>query len=684
MRPRGLWRLLRTFLSGIAVCVFFQGAAGADEESRLAVLPPLAPSLADMTLEQLVSIEFQTVYSASRREQKTWEAPSSVSIVTRDEVQSFGYRTLAEVLRSAPGIYTTDDRYYSYLGMRGFSRPGDYNSRVLLLIDGHRANDNVYDSALLGQEALINVDDIERVEIIRGPASSLYGSSAFFGVINVVSRKGRHIDGVEASVEGGSLETFKGRISAGHRFASGWEAMVSGSYYDSRGHERLYYPEFAAPESNRGIAENLDSERAWHALSTLSYGNIVFSAAFNARTRGIPTASFGTHFNDPRSKTMDQAGYLDLKFERDFAADIHLLTRLGYHHYEYHGDYPYNYADPGDPPDLVMNRDDVDGDWWGLEAVATKPFFDRLTVTAGLEVRHNLKQEQINYDKTAPPTVYVNSDEESVVVGAYMQGDWAIRSNLIFSAGIRYDYYSTFGDTVNPRLGLVYQPWNPTTFKLLYGRAFRAPNAFETDYVSPGFSASDDLKAETIQTIETVWEQVLRDPLRTSASLFYYDVEDLISLDYSTASIRFKNIDSARAYGLELSAEGRWTNGYFARLSYTAQRAEDGNTGDELSNAPRHLAKLHGRVPLLGDRLQAGAEILYGGSVSAVQAGRVDDYWLVNLTLVSRRIIKGVEVSASIYNLFDRDYAVTGSEEHVQRTIPQNGRSFRIKLTYHF
>ncbi len=641
-------------------------------------------NLADLSIEQLMEVRVDSVSTASRREQKTWEAPASVSIVTRDEIKSFGYRSLADVLRSVPGLYTSNDRNYSYLGVRGFSRPGDYNSRVLLLIDGHRANDNIYDSALLGQEALVEADSIERVEVVRGPSSSLYGSSAFFGVINVITRRGASLNGVEFSGEGGSFETYKGRVSAGHKFESGLEYFLTGSYYDSQGQDRLFYPEFNSPSSNNGVAENLDYERAWHFLGHASWNDFTLSAGFNARTKGLPTAAFGGAFNDPRVQTLDRAGYVDLKYEHEFANELRLSARLDYHRYDYQGTYPYDTAEPGDPPALAFNKDDVTGEWWSAEVLATKRFFDCVTVTGGTELRHNFSQDQANFDEGSPRTFYVNDHSSSYIVGVFGQADVAIRTNLIFSTGLRYDHYSTFGNTLNPRLGLMYQPWRPTTFKLLYGRAFRAPNAYELNYVAPGYAANPNLDPETINTYEVVWEQAVHQALRLTASGFYYQVDGLLSLDSSGPLLTFRNLNNAQAFGTELAAEGRWTGGWLARASYTAQRAEDSDTGDELSNAPRHLAKFHLRVPLIKDHLFAGAEVQYVGSVKAVQSGRVDDYWVASATLLSRELVKGLEISASIYNLFDQRYAVTGSEEHIQRVLPQDGRSFRVKLTYKF
>ena len=104
-------------------------------------------SLADLSIEQLMEVRVASVYGASKHEQKVTQAPSSVSIVTAEDIRRFGYRTLVDALRGIRGLYVSDDRNYPYLGIRGFLRPGDYNTRVLVTIDGHRMNDNIYDGA---------------------------------------------------------------------------------------------------------------------------------------------------------------------------------------------------------------------------------------------------------------------------------------------------------------------------------------------------------------------------------------------------------------------------------------------------------------------------------------------------------------------------------------------------------
>jgi outer membrane receptor for ferrienterochelin and colicins len=138
-------------------------------------------------LEQLLGIEIQSVFGASRFLQKSTEAPAAVTVITADEIWRYGWRTLADVLRSVRGFYVTDDRSWAYVGVRGFQRTGDYNTRILLLIDGRRTNDNIYDQALVQEDFLVDLAEVERIEVIRGPSSSLYGSNAFSGVINIVT-----------------------------------------------------------------------------------------------------------------------------------------------------------------------------------------------------------------------------------------------------------------------------------------------------------------------------------------------------------------------------------------------------------------------------------------------------------------------------------------------------------------
>ena len=162
-----------------------------------------------------MTIEVQSVFGASRYLQRITEAPASVTIIDAEEIWRCGYQTLADALAMVRGFYVSSDRRYSFIGTRSFQRPGDYNTHVLLTVDGHRINDNIYDQATIEEASLIALDDVERIEVIRGPSSSLYGSNAFFGVVNVVTRSGRHLGGLEAAAEAGTFGRRGARVAWG-------------------------------------------------------------------------------------------------------------------------------------------------------------------------------------------------------------------------------------------------------------------------------------------------------------------------------------------------------------------------------------------------------------------------------------------------------------------------------------
>lgn len=651
-------------------------------------------SLADLPLEQLANIEVPSVVGASKYEQKVTQAPASVTILTSDEIKKFGHRTLAEALQSVQGLYVGNDRNYTYLGMRGFSRPGDYNTRFLLLIDGHRANDNIYDSAYVAQDSLVDIDLIERIEVIRGPGSSIYGSSAFFGVINIVTKRGRQLDGAEVSGEIGSFDSYKGRFSYGKRFENDLEFLLSGSWFESAGQTELYYPEFddrisSDPRArNYGTVNRADEEYARTLFGSLGWHGLTLAGAFNEREKNVPTAAFETVFSDGNFDTTDWRGYLDLRYQGDLGQRTRLSARLFYDYYRYDGIYPYDYTTPPEPPEVTFNKDYVRGEWAGTEWQLTHRLFDRHTLVAGVEYRENFSMIQENYDDVDPPYYYAQEANTGRVVGTYAQAEFVILTNLLVNAGLRYDHYDSFGGTVSPRFALIYSPWERSTFKALAGQAYRAPNVYELYYFMEGYqNANPDLEPEKVQTYEVVYEQYLPANLRLSLSAYIYQIEDLISQrsfdQDGTTVLYFDNLDRIHAKGLELELEHRLPQGLLARASYAIQRAEE-DTGAELSNSPRHLVKAGLIAPLYQDKLFASAECQYYSGVKTLQGHQTDGTVLVNFTVFSQKLVKGLEVSAGVYNLFDQELPLPGSGEHLQDVILQDGRSFRAKLTYRF
>jgi iron complex outermembrane receptor protein len=665
-----------------ALFVLLTGSGMAQIEGSSQSAEPI-PDLSGLSLKELQQLTIDSVYTASKYQQKTTEAPASVTIVTSSEIERYGYRTLAEILRSVRGFYITYDRNYSFLGARGFARPGDYNTRLLLLIDNHRVNDIIFDGALIGTEFPLDVDLIDRIEIIRGPSSSLYGTNAFFGVVNVITKRGGDLDGATASGELASFGTQRGRVTYGKKFPKGVEMLLSSTFYGSQGQRNLFFKEFNDPATNHGIAENADSDGFVNSFGKFSFRDFTFHGLYGSREKAIPTASFGTVFNDSRTRTIEKRGYFDLQHERAFSNQWELNSRLYYDRYGYDGDYIYESEDENSP--LTINRDLARGNWWGSEFKASRRLKAKHNLTLGAEYRHNFQQDQANYDENTFP-MYLDDQRSSRNWALYVQDEYAISKKLILNAGLRLDRYDTFGSTVNPRLGLIYSPSSRTTVKLLYGHAFRAPSFYELFWWQKGASkANPRLNPETIRTPELVLEQRIGRHFRFSAAGFHYGISDLIiqQTDPVDDLLVYQNIDRIRTKGFELELEGKSPGGLEGRISYAFQSSKNLQTGRTLRNSPDQVAQFNLAIPV-GHRIFAGFAAHYVGKRATGAGNYTDAAFVSDLTLFRRRVTRNVNLSASVHNLFNENYSHPGSEEHVQDSIRQDGRTLRVKLTIDF
>jgi outer membrane receptor for ferrienterochelin and colicins len=637
-----------------------------------------APDLAEASLEELSNIQ---VYSASKHMQSTHDAPSSVTVVTADEIQKYGYRNLADILRSVPGFYVTYDRDYTFVGVRGFGRLGDWNSRILVLIDGHRINNNVLGQAMLGNEFLVDVDMIERVEFVLGPSSSLYGANAFFAVINVITRTAQQVKDWELSFQTGSFGTYEGRATYGHQF-QGLGVLLSGTFYDSQG-QTLFFPEFDSPATNNGITSDTDYESYKHILAALTFHGFTLQGLFSTREKIVPTAYFGAVFNDPADFNVDSHQYLNLGYQH-LIGKWKLDTHTSYDQARLQGPVPEMPQVAGEP--IVLDTFSFRGNWWTAEANVSRDLFERNHITLGSEIRDNLRQDQ--GDLLNPPNVFTPDLNSSLITAFYVQDELAITSRLTFNAGLRYDHYSTFGGTTNPRLALIYRPAQKTALKLLYGKAFSAPDAYET---APDFGSfyDDNLKLlpEHIKSLEARVEQGLGRYFQLSSGVYRNRIDDLITLVSNPVdqNFQYQNAGSAQATGMDVEFIGRATNGLQGKAAFDYVDAHDDSTGTPpLDNSPRHMAKLNAIVPLLHQQLFASFEGQFLGRRLTLLQDSLSSYQVFNFTLLGHTLGKHLDAAVSVFNVLDKKYFDPGRPEDPEDAIQQDGRSFRIKLTGRF
>jgi len=650
--------------------------------SLLCTLTALAqqatPDLGDASLEELANIQ---VYSASKHLQLASEAPSSVTVITGDEIQRYGYRTLADILRSVRGFYVTFDRRYSYLGVRGFGRLGDWNNRILVLIDGHRINNAEYDQALLGDEFPLDIDLIERVEIARGPGSSLYGSNAFFAVINVISRKPSQVKGLELSFEPGSFDTYRGRATWSGRF-QGVEMLLSGSVLSSGGQD-LFFPEFNNPANNNGIAAAAtDGNNSIRTLAVFNYRGLTAQVLFSTRDKHVPTGAFGNAFNDPRHQSVDNQEYLDLSYQRSLGEKWQLFARTAIDQTRLTS--PNATPIPGGG--IALNKFFSHSDWWTGEMRLSRTLLEKHKVTFGAEVRDNLREEQGFF--VAPINTTFVSNTSNWIAAVYAQDEFSITSKLTLNAGLRHDRYYGVSGTTNPRLGLIYHPWTRTSLKMLYGTAFRAPNPSEMYAGISGFFVDNpQLSPETIRSFEAVVEQGLGQRFTLSGSVFQNRIKNLITVEFDSGSglLINRNSQKAIATGVEVELAGKFVSGWQGAVSFTHVDSDDGGPADlELSNSPRQLAKLNLIVPLMRKWLFAGLEGQYTGPRHTLDGNTLGGFQVFNINLLGFVLDHHLDLSTGLYNVLDKRYSDPGRPEHVQDAIQQDGRNFRIKITGRF
>ncbi|HEV2489105.1 MAG TPA: TonB-dependent receptor [Candidatus Acidoferrales bacterium] len=669
---------LHRFLSG-AVWLFFA--------SGLCVMPargqqPQPPDLSGMSLEELANLKVETVYGASKFLQKAADVPSSVTVVTAEGIHKYGYRTLADILRSVPGFYVIYDRNYTYVGVRGLSRPGDYNARILFLLDGHRLNDNIFDGVLVGTEFPVDMGLIERIEIVRGPSSSVYGAGAFIAVINVVTKRGRDLNSLELSSAAGSWSSYKERVSYGKRFDSGLETLFSGTLYNSEGHGSLFFPEFNSPATNNGFAMNADGDQAYSTFADIIYKDFDIHFVQASRTKQIPTASFGTVFNDPSTQTTDALAYVDAQYRHVFGS-WETLARVSYDWYGYNGTYIYDYTNKGVPP-YTVNKDVANGDWVDMQWDASHLFFKRHDVTFGSEYRQDLRQHQANYD-VQPFVSYLDDHRSARSWGLYMQDEFRLHRMLALVGGLRSDWDQKSGNTLSPRLGLIFNPTSTTSIKASYSRAFRAPNSYENFYAdSTGAAGNPSLQPETIRSYELDLDHQFGKRFQGSIAGYDNRIFGLIEqqINPGTGKPVYGNSGNIRTKGIELEWSAKWPAGVEWAISHSIQSSRDLLTGDVLTNSPKQLAKTNLSVPFARQMVFANLEAQYTGERRTIAGTELGGFLLVNATLLTGRLNKNFDLSFSLYNLLNKQYAESGGIEHVETSIPQDGRSFRVKFVY--
>ena len=621
------------------------------------------------------------VVAAERQLTRVHDAPASITVLSAEEIRGFGWVTLSEALQFVRGLYISSDRDYDTIGVRGFSTPGTYNNHVLVLSDGHVTNELSLGQGFVGRDFDSDLSDVERIEVVRGPGSVLYGSAAFFAVINVVHKQpalGAHAS-VNTFVGSQGENTGSATLGAARE---GWSVQARGAGVDISGE-----PVFLEPGMSGAGANGADGERAGHLDLRARGGDFALAASYNDRLKDIPTAPFDTIFGAGGTNTRDRRGFAELSFDHAFESGLGVDGRVSYDAVRYRGNWNYQVG-PG--------TDGSDQDWVTGEARLRLPTFLGNNVFVGSEMQDRYRVDIYSFTPGAPvfdnrPGNPQGLPDSERIVSVYGGDDLRLGSRLQLDAAIRLDdYLDSFGMVVNPRLALIAEPYAGGTTKLLYGTAFRAPGFYERYFKDSGYSQIQavDLQPEHVMTGEIEHTHQLNDDTSLLVSGYWSRIENLIGAQpVAGGLIQFQN-SAGLVHSAGVEAELRWQPQPGALLSiWYAYARVRGSSGSRLPNSPEHTGALRALIPVVPRLLSFSTAVAYGSPRQTV-VDATDPVQLAGETLNWNVGLSGeyspwrLRYGAYAEDLLDQRVNLPGGAEIPTQghLVPQLGRTLRLQL----
>jgi outer membrane receptor protein involved in Fe transport len=657
-----------------------------DALARLALIPlalVAAPaSAAEPGVDDFASLLSEPVYGSSRLagaskyDQDLGDAPSLVYVRTAGEIRAQGYRTLADVLESIPGVHLRHDRAYTYVGVRGVNPPGDYSARLLVLIDGVRVNEAIYDSATLGREFPLDIGLIERVEFIPGPGSALYGSNAVLGVVNVITRAPSQRPGLNAAIEGSGGGRGKFALTWGGD--AGPVRLLVGAAVERSDGRDLYFPEFDAPQTNDGWAVGQDGERIDKLHLKARWSDWTFAAQLSDREKRDPTGSYGTIFNT-RSDSSDRYALANLTYGRALGPQRELHGRIGVARYLYAG-----YGRYDQEGLVVPSVTRSEAEWIAGELRHVWSGWTGHRVLVGLEFQDNRQQAISSADLEPAPYVYSDLRLQSTRYSLFVNDEWQPAPDWRLNLGLRVDRRLDGEVTTTPRAALSWTPVPQWTLKLVRGSAFREPNISETRYTDGLQLPNTLLRVESLTSTEVAALWRPRPEVELSVALHDLRIEDLITLvGLPDGSQQYQNLGAVRSRGVQ--AEATWEPGAGVqwRASWSRQQARDAD-GAPLSDAPLSLFKMAVTAPLPWAGTRIGANLERVGTRRTLAGAELPPYAQLNLQLNHAPPGQRWSLGLGVVNLTNRQYADPAGPEHLQDTLAQDGREFVVRAGWSF
>lgn len=648
-----------SLLIGITGASFAQEKTSSDVNNQLLLEELLRQPIKQVPRDVEVS-------TASRFAQSAAQAPSTTYIITADEIAHFGFRSMADIVSALPGLFTITNGADIFIGARGLGRPGDLNSRILILIDGMRMNENVYDAGLIGEDFFLDVDLIERVEFTPGPGSALYGNNAFLGVLNVFPKRVDKLAGLGMRSTIDSKGVRQLRSSWAYRADDGWDAWIAASI-SNQAHKPLSYD---APIDLISPLRERFWSKAKRIFSSVNVGDWTFHAGASEMRNGFAGEQISeapVAFEQAIVSSENQ--FLSLTHERSLDPNWDLFLGVSAKRSVYQVRSPFTNLETSKHTEFVTTSL---GRWSNWEMRLSTRRWNNHNVMMGMEYQHDADQRiDASVIDEFPVFSFVGKNRR---LGLFIQDEWQLSSTQRLLLGLRRDSSRVADPRVNPRLSWIWDRSSDSRLKVMYGSAFRAIHLNE--FATNSSWEMPLAKPEHIKTLEGVWEQTIHPQLQFRASLYTSRIEDLIDLNQVDLPI-YENSPTLKSVGAELELERRWDRGSRLRAALSLQRTHD-VSGRDITNSPHAMLKLLYTQPIIGEQLQwSWQSLALTRRLTNTQV--LPGYVLNNVNLLWRPNLK-LDVSLGVYNIGNRrvfDYLQPNFAP-----IKKEGRTVQLSFTW--
>lgn len=618
-------------------------------------------------LSKLTNLLNTKINGASRFDQNLYEINGSANVIDFNNIRQFGFRNPAEALLSFAGNYLSYERDYRYMGVKGIARPGDFNSRILLLSDGIRLNDPLYDAALIGNESQIDIDWIKKIEFVSSPGSAQFGANAILGVANMVNFTGADIKGTQLKYTRESVQGNKLTVLHGNTFNEHDDYLFALTAYENPG-GNFYMRQYDQAQNNDGVARGADDERYIKGYFKLAFDNWLLNAGISSRSKTLPTAYWESQFNSSNTVSRDNSYFINLTHQGNLAEHIQSKFRLRAGGYLYNGKF-----------DNGFQPNQSESEWYGAD-YEIKLLHQAHQVALGIETQYNqqLRQKQAYLDIKEVDNHYLN-------YSLYAEDIWKISPSNSLQTGIRFDRIN-LRTAVSPKIALSHRFNETASIKFLYSRAFRAPNSYELlntkeNLLNRTFN-SQVLNNEYIDSHEIIWQQVSSQYHVISANLFHRKIHDLIYQHIDEQqNYAFTNGNSTYTNGLSIESN-YLTDDVSVRSNITLQKStQDGN---QITHSPNALAKFLATKHIPSINLDISLNLQYNARSRYHLQENTASYSISNLIFSTHEASKFGKGYIGVYNLFDKKYFTPASDAIRDSYLVQDGRQFRLYWEYGF